>query len=63
MKYKDLKINSEAELKKMLLDLRSEVHKLEVKNRLGQLKQNHKIKQIKKDIARILTLLNTKPTI
>lgn len=58
MKYKELKNQSEAELKKLLLDLRVEAHELAVKIRLNQQKQTHKLRFIKKDIARLLTYLH-----
>lgn len=57
MKYKELKTRGEAELKKMLLDLRAEAHDISVKIRLNQMKQTHKLRLVKKDIARILTHL------
>jgi len=59
MKYKELKNHGEAELKKMLLDLRAEAHEISVKIRLNQQKQTHKLRQVKKDIARILTFLGS----
>ena len=59
MKYKELKNLGEVELKKMLLDLRAEAHEIAVKIRLNQQKQTHKLSQVKKDIARILTYLGS----
>lgn len=59
MKYKELKTYSEDQLKKMFLDLRAEAHEISVKIRLNQQKQTHKLKQVKKDIARILTYLRS----
>lgn len=57
MKFKELKNHTEAELKKMLLDLRAQAHEIGVKIRLNQEKQTHKLRQVKKDIARIMTFL------
>lgn len=57
MKFKELKNLTELELKKMLLELRNKSHEMAVSIRLNQEKQNHKLKQIKKDIARIMTCL------
>lgn len=59
MKYKELKNNNPEQLKKMLVDMQNELHELSVKTRLGEHKQNHKLKGLKKDIARILTLLKS----
>jgi large subunit ribosomal protein L29 len=60
MKYKELKNNNPEQLKKMLSDMREELHGLSVKTRLGEHKQTHKLKGLKKDIARIMTLLAQK---
>lgn len=57
MKYKELKNHSEAELKKILMDLRAQAHEISVKIKLNQQKQTHKLGQAKKDIARIMTYL------
>ncbi|MBI3232147.1 MAG: 50S ribosomal protein L29 [Candidatus Doudnabacteria bacterium] len=59
MKFKELKNHSDIELKKMLLDLRSEAHEIAVKIRLNQQKQIHKLRAVKKDIARIMTFLSS----
>jgi large subunit ribosomal protein L29 len=58
MKYKELKSKTEAEIRKTLEDLRVEAHDLLVKLRLNQLKNTHKLKAVRKDIARILTYLH-----
>ena len=60
MKFKELTTKSEAELKGLLKDLKSQAHELAVKARLNQLKNNHQISALKKDIARIMTHLHTK---
>ena len=60
MKFKELTNQSEAELKSMLLNLRSEAHELAANIRLGQHKQTHKLGGLRKDIARIMTLLKQK---
>lgn len=60
MKFKELKNHSQEELKKMLADLRMEAHEMGAKIRMNQHKQTHKLNIIKKDIARILTLLGSK---
>lgn len=48
------------ELKKRLEELKDETHSLSVKKRLNQLKNTHKLKLLKKDIARVLTALHGK---
>jgi large subunit ribosomal protein L29 len=58
MKFKELKTKSEAEIKSLLTELRIKAHDLAVKTRLNQLKNNHEIKVVKKDIARILTYVH-----
>lgn len=60
MKYKELKNRTEKDLKKLLEDLRAESLDLATKMRLNQLKNTHKLKMVKKDIARILTYLHNK---
>lgn len=58
MDIKDLKNSSKSELHKMLAEKRNEVRELKFKVHEGQLKTVDKIKKIKKDIARILTVIN-----
>jgi len=60
MKFKELTTKSEAEVKKTLEDLQQEAQDLAVKIRLAQEKQTHKLRVLKKDIARIKTFLHTK---
>ncbi len=60
MKFEELTTKSEAEVRKMLEELRVESHDMVVKARLGQIKTTHKIGTLKKDIARIMTYLHTK---
>ena len=58
MKYKELKNMSAGEARKMLEELNEKAHNLAVKNRLNQLKNTHQLKQVKKDVARIMTFLH-----
>jgi ribosomal protein L29 len=58
--YKELTTKPESELKKMLEDLRAEAHDLKMKISLGEAKTSHKLKGIKKDIARIMTFFTNK---
>ena len=60
MKFKELTTKSEAEAKKMLEEMQVEAHDVALKIRLNELKQNHKLKLVKKDIARIKTYLHSK---
>lgn len=60
MKFKELATKSEAELKKIIEELRHEAHDLAVKIRMSEQKQTHKLKIVRKDIARVLTLLHKK---
>ncbi|CAT04829.1 50S ribosomal protein L29 [Mesomycoplasma conjunctivae] len=57
MEFKELRAKSATELKQMLIEYRSELFTLRFKNKTQQLDQSHKIADIKKDIARILTAL------
>lgn len=60
MKYKELSTKTDAELQKLLEDLRHDAHRMAVQIRTSELKQTHKLKAAKKDIARVLTFLKTK---
>lgn len=60
MLVKDLKAKSTEELVKLVNDLKAELFTLRFKNSTGQLDQPHKISQVKKDIARVFTVLNAK---
>lgn len=60
VKYKELTTKEEAELKKTLFELKSEVQELELKLSLNESKQSHKLRNLKKDIARILTAIGQK---
>ncbi len=58
MKFKEIAIKSEAEARKLVSELRQEAQDLKVKMRMGQEKQTHKLKLLKKDIARLMTHLH-----
>ncbi|APJ38411.1 50S ribosomal protein L29 [Mycoplasmopsis pullorum] len=60
MLYKDIKEKSTEELQKLVNDLKAELWTLRFKNATGSLDQTHKIKLIRKDIAKVLTALNEK---
>lgn len=57
MNIEELKKFTSQELKNLLLKEQQELHSLFLKARGHSLKQVHKIKIVKKTIARILTLL------
>ena len=58
MTYKELENKKVDELAKIEKELRDELFLLGIKNRTGQLDKTHKLKAIKKDIARIQTRLS-----
>lgn len=60
MKFKELINKSENELTSELGRMRKELAELQIKLRTGQVKNFRSIQVLKKDIARILTLLQTK---
>jgi large subunit ribosomal protein L29 len=55
--FKELKDKSSEELQKMDGELRGELFMLKLKNKTGQLDKSHKLKALRKDIARIQTRL------
>ena len=60
MQAKDLQTKSVVELNKLIEDLKAELFMLRFQNSTGQLAQPHKIKMVKRDIARVFTVLNAK---
>lgn len=58
MLVKELRAKSAVELNKLIEDLKAELFMLRFQNSTGQLDQPHKIKSVKKDIARVFTVLN-----
>jgi ribosomal protein L29 len=59
MKYKELTSKSEQELQKDLKQLQEDHRDLRIKLKLGQAEKSHKAVQLRKDIARIQTFLNS----
>ncbi|WP_406618048.1 50S ribosomal protein L29 [Mycoplasmopsis lipophila] len=57
MLFKDIREKSTEELNKLLVDLKAELWTLRFKNSTGQLDQSHKISAVRKDIAKILTII------
>lgn len=60
MKVAELKNKSADELGKELISLREEQFKLRMQKSTGQLSQTHLLKQNKRNIARIKTVLSQK---
>ena len=60
MKASELRDQSADELDQQLLSLRQEQFKLRMAKATGQLGQSHLLKQIKRDIARVKTVLQQK---
>ncbi|AJC49992.1 50S ribosomal protein L29 [Mycoplasma flocculare] len=60
MEFKELLKKSSSELNSLLLEYRSELFTLRFKNQSSNLEQSHKIAQIRKIIARILTIISQK---
>lgn len=60
MKFKDIESKSINELNDLLNDLKAESFALGWKNKTQQQDQTHKIKLVRRDIARVLTALKQK---
>ena len=60
MKAYDIRKMSSEELEKKLKELKSELFNLRFQNAINQLDNPHRIGEVKKDIARVMTVLNEK---
>ena len=60
MKTTEIRNLSVAELEKKLKELKEELFNLRFQNAINQLENPHKIADVKKDIARVKTILNEK---
>ena len=60
MKATELREKSVEELNKELIDLLKEQFNLRMQKATGQLSQTHLLKQVRRDIARVKTVLNEK---
>lgn len=60
MKYEEIKNLSVDELKTKVNELREEIFRLRWQKEKGQLENTSKIKNVRKDLARVLTALNEK---
>lgn len=62
MEWEDIKNKSVKDLNDLLSEKRVDLYSLNLQARGGQLKQVHKIKQLRREIAKILTALKFKKT-
>ena len=60
MKAYEIRKMSSEELEKKLKELKSELFNLRFQNAINQLDNPHRIGEVKKDIARVMTVLNEK---
>ena len=60
MSAKELRKMSESELDAKLRDLKDELFKLRFQHAINQLDNPHKIADVKKDIARVMTVIREK---
>ena len=60
MKTGELKNKKEKELQAILKERRAQLREMKFKAASGRLADNHSISKVKKEIARILTVLNEK---
>ena len=58
MKAEDMRAKSEDELKEQLLDLRKEAFNLRFQTVSGQLENTARVRDVRRDIGRIKTILN-----
>ena len=60
MKASELRTKTSEELEAMLKDLKTELFTLRFQHAINQLDNPHKIDDVKKDIARVMTVLREK---
>lgn len=60
MKTKDIHELSEIEVEKKLRDTRDEHVKMRMSKQTGQVEETHKLKNLRRDIARLETILREK---
>lgn len=60
MRAKDIREMSVAELEEKLKDLKTELFNLRFQHAINQLDNPHKIEDTKRDIARVMTILQEK---
>ena len=60
MKAEELRVKSGTELSTMLLQLKKEQFNLRFQRATGQLENTSRVRQVRRDIARIKTVIRTK---
>lgn len=60
MNLKDMRTRNESELREELSKLKHEQFNLRMQKGTGQLTQPHELRRVRRDIARVQTLLNEK---
>lgn len=60
LKARDLREETHEELEKKLADLQEQLFKLRFQRATGQMDDVHKIRNVSKDLARVLTVINEK---
>ena len=60
MKVEEIRKMTSEELEKQLKELKNELFNLRFQNAINQLDNPHRIGEVKKDIARVMTVLNEK---
>lgn len=58
MKYNELKNKGKEELRQQDMEMRAELFQLQLKKRTDQLSNKSQIRRVRKDIARIQTMLS-----
>ena len=58
MKVSELREMTDRELELKLSELREDLFHLKIKKKLGELEDVAKVRKVKRDIARILTIMN-----
>ena len=60
MKAKEIRERSDDELRKTLSDLEEQLFKLRFQKSTGQIENPIKIREVRKDIARVLTVMSSR---
>ena len=61
MKAEDIRAKTADELKDQLADLRKEAFNLRFQGASGQLENTARVREVRRDIARIKTIINQRP--
>jgi large subunit ribosomal protein L29 len=60
LKPEELRGKVEADLQTQALEIKEELFKLRLQKSTGQLEKSHRLKELRKDLARTYTVLNEK---